>query len=159
MRALSLTQPWATLIAIGAKRIETRSWRPGGYQAARARLGEPETIAIHAARAFPFGARTLCATEPFESRLNAAGYCVFPDDTLPIGAIVAVAEIADVCRTEQLVSRLSEDELAFGDYSPGRWGWLLANVRRVEPPVACRGALGLWRVPDDHAEAVRRAIS
>lgn len=26
MKALSLTQPWATLMAIGAKRIETRSW-------------------------------------------------------------------------------------------------------------------------------------
>lgn len=26
MRGLSLTQPWATLVAIGAKKIETRSW-------------------------------------------------------------------------------------------------------------------------------------
>ena len=27
MKAITLTQPWATLVAIGAKRIETRSWR------------------------------------------------------------------------------------------------------------------------------------
>jgi hypothetical protein len=26
MKGLTLTQPWATLVAIGAKRIETRSW-------------------------------------------------------------------------------------------------------------------------------------
>ena len=26
MKVLTLTQPWATLVAIGAKRIETRSW-------------------------------------------------------------------------------------------------------------------------------------
>jgi hypothetical protein len=26
MKVLSLTQPWATLAAIGAKKIETRSW-------------------------------------------------------------------------------------------------------------------------------------
>ena len=26
MKALTLYQPWATLVAIGAKKIETRSW-------------------------------------------------------------------------------------------------------------------------------------
>ena len=28
MKAITLHQPWATLIADGAKTIETRSWRP-----------------------------------------------------------------------------------------------------------------------------------
>ena len=42
MKALTLTQPWATLIAVGAKRIETRSW--GTSYRGR--------IAIHAAKGF-----------------------------------------------------------------------------------------------------------
>lgn len=28
MKALTLHQPWASLIAVGAKKIETRDWRP-----------------------------------------------------------------------------------------------------------------------------------
>lgn len=40
MNALTLMQPWATLVAIGAKRIETRSWAtryrgPSAIHAAR----------------------------------------------------------------------------------------------------------------------------
>jgi hypothetical protein len=26
MRCLTLTQPWATLVAVGAKQVETRNW-------------------------------------------------------------------------------------------------------------------------------------
>ncbi len=40
MKALTLTQPWASLVAVGAKRIETRSWETN-YRG---------TIAIHAAK-------------------------------------------------------------------------------------------------------------
>jgi activating signal cointegrator 1 len=43
MKAITLTQPWATLVAIGAKRIETRSW-PTNYRG---------PLAIHAAKGFP----------------------------------------------------------------------------------------------------------
>ena len=43
MKALTLTQPWASLVAIGAKRIETRSWSTP-YRG---------LLAIHAAKGFP----------------------------------------------------------------------------------------------------------
>lgn len=51
MRILTLTQPWASLIAIGAKTLETRSWRTG-YRG---------PLAIHYA---------LCHMEPFRSVLR-----------------------------------------------------------------------------------------
>jgi hypothetical protein len=35
-------------------------------------------------------------------------------------------------------------ETAFGDFGPGRYGWLLADVTPLPAPVAARGALGLW---------------
>ncbi|MFL5577327.1 MAG: ASCH domain-containing protein [Gemmatimonadaceae bacterium] len=54
MKALTLTQPWATLVAIGAKTIETRSW-PTHYR------GE---VAIHAAKGFPDWARQIVDGEP-----------------------------------------------------------------------------------------------
>jgi hypothetical protein len=39
---------------------------------------------------------------------------------------------------------LSPSEKAFGDYTPGRYAWLLADVRRLPEPIPARGALGLW---------------
>lgn len=45
MKAITLTQPWATLVAIGAKRIETRSWAT--------RYRGP--LAIHAAKGIERG--------------------------------------------------------------------------------------------------------
>lgn len=59
MKGLTLTQPWATLVAIGAKRVETRSWSTN-YRG---------PIAIHAAKGFPPEARALCDEEPFRSCL------------------------------------------------------------------------------------------
>ena len=59
MKAITLTQPWATLVAMGAKQVETRSW-------STAYRGQ---IAIHAAKGYPKEARELCETEPFKSIL------------------------------------------------------------------------------------------
>ena len=36
------------------------------------------------------------------------------------------------------------DEALFGDYSPGRFGWQLGDVRVLAQPVAVRGLQGLW---------------
>jgi hypothetical protein len=35
-------------------------------------------------------------------------------------------------------------EIAFGDYTPRRFGWVLLSVSAFEKPIPVRGALGLW---------------
>jgi len=50
MKALTLTQPWASLMALQSKTIETRSW----YTAYRGEL------VIHAAKGFPKWAKETC---------------------------------------------------------------------------------------------------
>jgi hypothetical protein len=169
---LSLTQPWAQLVSVEAKRIETRSWRTPfrGW------------LAIHAAKGFPWDAKRLSRQEPFRSAL-ASHYFRVPAD-FPLGAIVAVARLIDCIPTDEVRPHLRAEEngygrdqtigyylvprreYAFGDYSVGRWAWLLADVRKVDPPIPCRGALGLWRLPDRtrlgdtaYAELVRRACA
>lgn len=137
-RALSLTQPWATLVVIGAKRIETRSWKTPF----RGRL------AIHASKSFPRWARELGDIEPFKSAL--AGIEV---KDLPRGALIGAVTLDAIAPTPgttmtalgSLLDDLSEKERAFGDYSPGRYGWLLSDPV-VRKPVACSGELGLWDV-------------
>jgi hypothetical protein len=154
MRAISLTQPWAQLVALGKKTIETRSWRT------------PYTgpIAIHAAKAMPPEALALRLTEPFFSALGTDGLRAI--DGTARGAIVAVGNLAG-CRTTNpgVLGRPDDaplawsDEYAFGDYSPGRWMWFLEDVRALPEPIACRGALGLWDVPWDVEGRIARQLA
>jgi len=149
IRGLSLWQPWASLIAIGAKLYETRSWSTP-YR------GE---LAIHATKVFPAEARELCGQAPFFGALQAAKERPF--DPLPRGAIVAVAEIIACYPTEGIAltqwwdAKTAHREIAFGDYSEGRWAWVLKNIRRLSRSVPCRGAQGLWIVPADVERQIR----
>jgi len=129
VRGLTLTQPWASLVASGHKRIETRSWR-ASYRG---------VLLIHAANGFPPEARAFASEERALGRVPA---------TIPTGAVVAVARLADVRPTEEIAPTISGLERRLGDYSPGRWAWLLDDVRALDTPVWCRGALGLWRADD-----------
>ena len=85
MKALTLTQPWASLIALGHKHVETRSWTTYQHYGG--------VIAIHAAKGFPRYAREFFAEERLAGRVP---------PLIPFSAIVAVARLADCCRTEQV---------------------------------------------------------
>ena len=157
MKAITLTQPWATLVAIGAKKIETRSW-------ATAYRG---LLAIHAAKGLgPVGGKAglyeIRTQEPFRAVLEAAGYYQFDD--LPQGAIVATCHLSAIHRipatprhfpwcvaddhplasSPVIIPPQHDNERAFGDYTPGRYAWLLTDVRMLPEPVPAKGALGLW---------------
>ena len=156
MKALTMTQPWATLVAIGANVIETRDW-PTKYRG---------PFAIHAAKGFPSDARALCRTRPFRDALAAGGYPTA--DALPLGAVVAIVTLESllVCgpstlkevRARSRRGELPPHEADFGDFSDGRYGFVLGDVRRVEPPVPVRGMLGFWTLPPDVAATVRRSV-
>ena len=155
MKAISLTQPWAALVAGGQKAIETRSWST--------RYTGP--IAIHAAIAFPSWARDMCWNEPFRSALVEAGYTRPQPNgeerlctaTLPTGAIVAVAELL-YCSPIIGTSTVAPLELAFGDFSFGRYAWHLASVRRLAKPIPCKGKLGLWVPPKRVVDLIRAQL-
>lgn len=132
MKALTLTQPWATLVAIGSKHYETRSWQTK-YRG---------PLAIHAAKGFPGHAREECYEARTRRALLAAGFT--GDDKLPLGAVIATAVLSDIFPTTQIVSTLSNDEVWFGNYGPGRFAWHLTEVRMLAAPVPAKGALSLW---------------
>ena len=142
MRALTLTQPWATLVAIGAKRIETRSWR----------TNHKGLLAIHAARSLPKNWRQF-QSEPFqrflEPRCGLNGFGSPHIDRLPRGMVVAVVELVGVYPIEEWTPSFGEDEWFFGDYSPGRYAWVMRAVRELPVPVPAKGKQGLWRIDDD----------
>lgn len=159
MKALSLTQPWASLVAIGAKRYETRSWSTK-YRG---------QLAIAAAKKFPMDCRELARESPFCEVFEEAGLTLLNLRDL-CGHILCVVD-ADGCVATPGAETLlgvdsafpvipahwpapAPDELVFGDYSPERYAWPLADVFRLPTPVPASGALGIWDVPEAVAEQV-----
>jgi len=134
--ALTLTQPWGSLVVCGAKRLETRSWR----------TTHRGPLFIHAAKGFPRWARDLCAAEPFKTALReSAG--IRSASELPLGALLGTVTLLDcVPTTSTELDGIGDDERAFGDYGEGRWAWLLAEPRSLDRPVPMKGALSLWQV-------------
>jgi len=157
VKALTMTQPWASLVAIGENTIETRSWNT--------RYRGP--LAIHAAKGFPPDARALCRRQPYRAVLARHGYAGAGE--LPLGGIIAVAVLEEVLmfdrdslrrvRDEARRRALPAHEADFGDFSPGRFGFVLRQVRRLATPIPVRGMLGLWTLPADVAGVLPAASS
>lgn len=128
IKAITLHQPWATLIALGAKQYETRSWttRFRGL------------LVIHAGK-------TLMIDPKDRVMLSLlADVGIREPNKLPLGAAVCVCELTAIYRTQDCAPHLSERERAFGDFSPGRAAWKLEHVQRFARPIPCKGAQYLW---------------
>lgn len=148
MKAITIIQPWATLIALGEKKFETRSW-------ATKHRGK---LAIHAGKKVD---KAACEAEPIRSTLSDHGYTV---DNLPTGAVVAMCQLEDCWEvigeidfpvggtavlndsTGTKVYGITPDnnELYFGDYSKGRFAWEIDAVKWLEVPIPAKGQQGLW---------------
>ena len=152
MKALTMYQPWATLIAYGIKNNETKQWPPKLEHMGR-------RIAIHAGRQAITNPRHLnrdtwdAITEIYGPKWM---------DDIPRGVVVATAVLAAAYRiTDRAGGRLvlaHRDPAAhleqpeppeiradsYGDFRPPRWLWVLEDVEPIDPPVPARGSLGLW---------------
>lgn len=148
MKAISLWQPYASLIGRG-KVHETRSWSTS-YRG---------PIVIHAAKRWTQDERDIYCAEPFKAALKEFW---FFDQELPLGAIVAIANLVACKPTKGIknefgsgpkyapwVHALSAQDRAFGDFTPGRFGWEFAHVSILPNPIPYRGAQGLFEIPDN----------
>ena len=144
MKALTLWAPWADLVGLGQKRIETRSW----WTTYRG------SLLIHGGAAWGPAQRDL-VRDPAFKRLLPEGY--FPT----LGRFICMVELVDVVKVPpewvagmvvggRPVSKL---EILVGDIRPGRCLWFMENVRPVERRQA-RGHQQLWDGPDDLGGAV-----
>lgn len=151
MKALTLHQPHATLIALGKKPWETRSWK-----APVSLIGQ--RLAIHAGKTIDHEAM----------RLNHVGQALgkIAHDTglLPRGGIVAVVELLKCRQTSdrdrsRSYGGITDRPEHFGDFSEGRWVWETKLLLRVHPQIVCRGWQGLWNVPAAIAGVLEEALS
>jgi activating signal cointegrator 1 len=149
---LSLSPPYGSLIALLLKKIETRGWATSH----RGPLLIHQTAAPGPRGTTEAALWDLCLSEPFRSALPLRSPA-----TLPRGKIVALVELVDCVPTAGVrvngggpkyadwVHELSDQERAFGDYTPGRYGWILDKVRPLPVPIPARGMPGLWRWEGD----------
>ena len=143
-KAISLWQPWAHLIAIGAKRYETRSWKTS-YRG---------PMAIHAGRRWTYRMFQQCWDDPFHDILRRAG-CRFrpsipggfvPTLDLDFGAIIAIGELIDIVPTQDVVPQLGPQEVAFGDFRHDRYAWLYEHIHRLPEPIPWSGRQGIFNL-------------
>ena len=135
--ALSLTQPWATLVVLSLKQRETRSW------ATRFR----GRVLIHAAKGFPAWAKEQLEYPVFRDALAQHGITRAAE--LPVGKIIGAVEIVGCEPTRIVRERISQQERAFGDYDDGRFAFEMQNAVQFKEPIGVRGALGFWKVPPE----------
>lgn len=140
MKAISLWQPWASLVVHGHKKIETRHWPPP-----KSLLGK--RIAIHAAKLTRYD--TLMATPPFLGLL---------DGELPHGCIVGTVKLSSCIRmTPTNIADFAQRkplEVQLGDWQPGRYAWVLRDPRLLTEPLPWRGSQGFFKIDVDQLRAV-----
>jgi hypothetical protein len=170
MKAITICQPYASLIARGYKQYETRSWatRYRGPIAIHAGISDAYLRDYYVLEILPEG-WTIETNPPFSDLMMAID--------LPFGAIIATAELVECWNIEGKWAQdgiehkpyanislnggapfrtLREPEILFGDYSPGRYAWELSNVCALPKPLPCRGRQGLWTLPPEIATEIKR---
>lgn len=120
--ALSVQQPWASLLVSGVKDVENRTWRTKyrGWLFVHA-SARPDRYAADVAD---------------EHHLTGA----------PLGVVLGAVRLVDCVRYH-------ESDWAL----PDQWNWVVDGAKALPEPVPCKGALGLWALPDDVAAQIGAA--
>lgn len=153
MRALTLTQPWAGLVAAGIKLVENRPRQ----MIKREDFGKP--FAIHASREIDQGVYARIAEIDESICKDPSAWYALSRIT---SAVIAVATIDRVVSTGA-ASHDFDDENSLAIRALGeqrRWffgpiGYVLRDVRALATPVPCRGWQGFWTL---EAETERRVM-
>lgn len=168
MKAITIWQPWASLLACGAKQYETRSWKTD-YRG---------PIAIHAAKKdihsilgdLPYDTIVPMLANLYKWMGIESGAADRLEQTQ--GCIIATAELVncwhivyhpgtdiDIAKSIKIGAELdvpkhhpdfhkyivpTEKEILFGDWTPGRYAWELTNVKMLPEPIMVKGKQRLW---------------
>lgn len=134
VKAISLWQPWASAVAIGAKEYETRSWSTP-YRG---------LLAIHASKRWTRDEAIWLAEFKDmwpDLKWPATGR---QDKPLPLGAMLCICELTAIYRTEELWPKIAPLERSFGNYASGRFAWRLKVIEVFPEPIPAQGRQGLF---------------
>jgi hypothetical protein len=140
LRAFTVHQPWARLIAIGEKLVENRDWH----------TNHRGIIAIHSSRS------DACIRPKYDPRTKRwiDPRTMLLTDDMPHGVIVGLCEIIDTVQHRAMPSHPVWWRLQEHAYATGSVCWILARPFVLPKPIAVRGQQGIWKVPADVAAQV-----
>ena len=128
MKAIALWQPWASAMALGWKKNETRHWSTS-YRG---------PLLIHAAK-------KIIPWPSIDLQSLFDGIAFQPSD-LPHGVILCKVDLID-CKRILIHNRPGGTEEMLGNYTPGRFMWITDNLQAFDP-IPYRGSQGFFNVPD-----------
>jgi hypothetical protein len=145
MKVITLQDPWASLVRLNEKKIETRSWKTN-YRG---------PLLIHASKKSKKENLDLAYREPFFSSLKPQ--FIKNSDLYYPGCIIAKCNLVDCLEIKisgdraallgnngMITTAVEAPELCFGNYTPGRFAWILEDIEPLENPIPAKGQLGLW---------------
>jgi hypothetical protein len=148
--ALTIWQPWASLIMLGAKPYEFRGW-------AAPRNLRGQRIAIHA------GARPVKRSEVAELIMKLQGEDAWTTGLkselalaflervhsspgiLPLSTVLGTVLLGEPRRAYEIVSDFGGRVNDSDRNEHSNWAWPVSEIQHLEPPVPARGAQGFWR--------------
>jgi hypothetical protein len=137
VKALTICQPYAELIARGDKRIENRTW-PTMYRG---------PLLIHAGKSrewidFGYDGNGRQIDDEY----------LIPIDEMHFGFVVATAKLSNCVKVEAIHDGKYDDIYPWAkthEHANGPWCFVLDEVKRLPKPIQYRGAQGLFEIPDD----------
>ena len=140
MKALTICQPYASLIVRGQKRIENRTW-PTMYRG---------LLYIHA------GKSRQWLSDPSGRDPHPADNYGIPLAQMPFGAVVAIANLVNCVTIESILAGRYDDIYPWAkdhEHAEGPWCWILDAVSPIGP-WPWRGAQGLFDIDTEELDRV-----
>jgi hypothetical protein len=141
IKTLTLWNPWAALVAMGVKAVETRSWATK-YRG---------PLAIHSAARIPpewLGASRH--SRDFQAELRevfhepSQAVMEYKVHALPRGCVLCIVNLVAIQETDKVFDDLTPRERIFGNYEDGRYAWFLELVEKFDVPIPAKGNRMLW---------------
>jgi hypothetical protein len=159
MKAITLHFHIAHLVAIGAKRWETRSWRTNHRGLLAIHAGANTDVIDSVVERFDEKKLKFTFKSPWDRHLPRGVHDVYGG--LASGGVAAIVLLKDCVPAHQIKGALeyislkgtkrekkyAEEELAFGDFSTGRWAWEMECIANGGTGHLIRGYQGLWDLP------------
>lgn len=150
MKAISLWEPWATFMALGLKKNETRHW-PTSYRG---------PLLIHAAKRKMTRAEFKTMRQIIDYKIGMGNLSYGMLYELQYGNVVCQVDLIDcqqirheicpkICPSGVSKNWKERAEYYFGNYDYGRFMWVTGNLKQFEDPIPYKGKQGFFNVPDE----------
>jgi len=133
LKAISLWQPWASLIPLGLKHYETRSWKTN-YRG--------KLLICSTAKS------TKAQYQQYLKICNEVELPTWDETNFPHGQAIAICDLTDcIPMTPEFIAQQSQTEILCGDWQVGRYAWKLENIQPITESFAVKGKQGLFNIP------------